>query len=93
MALSEWIYRQTDATHRIALDRLAKLVGNWLQQERAMPAEMVTQLIASDYAGDKQHQQGGITLNIADVVNTPDEKEKTRKAGLARQVRHQSANV
>jgi len=93
MALSEWTYHQTDATHRIALDRLAKLVANWLQQERGMPAELVARLIASDYAGDKQHQQGAATLNMVNADNASDEKEKTRKAGLARQVRHQSVNA
>jgi hypothetical protein len=93
MALSEWIYHKTDATHRIALDRLAKLVSNWLQQERGMSAEMVAQLIASDYAGDKQHQQGAAALIETKAMHTSEEKEKTRKAGLARQVRHQTANT
>lgn len=108
MALSEWIYRRTDATHRIALDRLARLVAEWLQQERGMPAELVTQLIASDYAGEKQHQQGNATpahtpaSNLKTSLATTcaphnkkeaDEKEKTRKAGLARQVRHQTVSA
>jgi hypothetical protein len=31
MAFSDWMYTKTDATHRIALDRLAKLVQEWLQ--------------------------------------------------------------
>lgn len=119
MALSDWIFQQTDATHRIALDRLAKLVGNWLQQERGLSAELVSQSIASDYAGDKMHQQGGngqpsaeplapqltqpqsanMDLHQSSSKRARDlgastenaEKEKTRKAGLARQVRHQAS--
>jgi radical SAM superfamily enzyme YgiQ (UPF0313 family) len=50
MAFSDWIYTRTDATHRIALDRLAKLVGEWLRQ-RGMAPEEVAALLASDYAG------------------------------------------
>ncbi|WP_047396846.1 B12-binding domain-containing radical SAM protein [Chitinibacter sp. ZOR0017] len=50
MALSDWLYQHTDATHRIALDRLAKLVGVWLQ-EGGMSAEAAEALLASDYAG------------------------------------------
>lgn len=50
MAFSDWMYTRTDATHRIALDRLAKLVGEWLQ-ERGMPRADAQALLASDYAG------------------------------------------
>ena len=50
MAFSDWIYTQLDATHRIALDRLAKLVQAWLQRQ-GMPAADAAALIASDYAG------------------------------------------
>ena len=35
MALSDWIYAKTDATHRIALERLAALVSEWLLEPRA----------------------------------------------------------
>lgn len=58
MAFSDWIFANTDATHRIALDRLAALVGQWLQQHDNMPAEEVKALLAGDYAGSAQHQQG-----------------------------------
>jgi radical SAM superfamily enzyme YgiQ (UPF0313 family) len=50
MAFSDWMYTQLDATHRIALDRLAKLVQAWLQL-RGMPAGAAAALVASDYAG------------------------------------------
>ena len=50
MAFSDWMYGQTDATHRIALDRLAALVTRWLQ-ERGMPREAALALVGSDYAG------------------------------------------
>ncbi|NDI85279.1 B12-binding domain-containing radical SAM protein [Undibacterium crateris] len=57
MAFSDWIFANTDATHRIALDRLAALVGQWLQLQGMSAADCKT-LLASDYAGSAQHQQG-----------------------------------
>jgi len=50
MAFSDWIYTRTDATHRIALDRLAKLVQEWLQV-KGMTPDAARTLLASDYAG------------------------------------------
>lgn len=48
--LSDWLYAQTDATHRIALDRLAYLVTQWLCLQGAELAEVVA-LITQDHAG------------------------------------------
>ena len=58
MALSDWIFAQTDATHRIALERLAALVTRWLieQGEERAVAEMV---VASDYAGQANRPRAG----------------------------------
>jgi radical SAM superfamily enzyme YgiQ (UPF0313 family) len=50
MAFSDWMYTKTDATHRIALERLAKLVQEWLQL-RGMAPQAAAALVASDYAG------------------------------------------
>ncbi|MFC7515414.1 DUF4080 domain-containing protein [Herbaspirillum sp. GCM10030257] len=50
MALSDWLYAHTDATHRIALDKLAALVTQWLCS-RGMAAEDAAALVDSDYAG------------------------------------------
>jgi radical SAM superfamily enzyme YgiQ (UPF0313 family) len=50
LAFSDWMYTRTDATHRIALDRLASLVREWLT-ECGMPAGAAAALLASDYAG------------------------------------------
>lgn len=50
MTLSDWLYAQTDATHRIALDRLAALVREWLCSQNHN-ADKVAALIESDYAG------------------------------------------
>ena len=50
MAFSDWLYARTDATHRIALDRLAGLVVQWLQA-RGMGQQEAGALVAQDYAG------------------------------------------
>ena len=50
MAFADWIYSKTDATHRIALDRLAKLVSLYLTT-LGMPVAAANALVASDYAG------------------------------------------
>ena len=50
MAFSDWMYGQTDATHRIALDRLASLVSKWLQVQ-GMTRESALELVQRDYAG------------------------------------------
>ncbi|WP_293933055.1 B12-binding domain-containing radical SAM protein [Iodobacter sp.] len=53
MAFSDWLYAHTDATHRIALDRLAKMVGEWLV-EQGLSELAAAELIASDYAGKQK---------------------------------------
>lgn len=50
MAFSDWLYGKTDATFRIALDRLAGLVGQWLKA-CGHDDKAVVLLLASDYAG------------------------------------------
>jgi hypothetical protein len=50
MAFSDWLYGKTDATHRIALDRLAGLVGQWLRLQ-GMRETTANALLSSDYAG------------------------------------------
>ncbi|TFW31148.1 B12-binding domain-containing radical SAM protein [Massilia horti] len=72
MTFSDWMYTRTDATHRIALDRLANLVKEWLQQ-RGMAKDEAAALIASDYAGR---------------ADSPAEKAKPTAAAPERQLRH-----
>lgn len=47
MAFSDWLYAKTDATHRIALERLAALVADWLCQQ-GESAEAVQALLHRD---------------------------------------------
>jgi len=52
MAFSDWLYANTDATHRIALDRLAALVGRYLREGGL--TEDVDALLAQDGHGVKR---------------------------------------
>lgn len=58
MALSDWLYTKTDATHRIALERLAALVTEWLR-ERGL--EEAAALVDSDYAGQANRRKASTT--------------------------------
>jgi radical SAM superfamily enzyme YgiQ (UPF0313 family) len=78
MAFSDWIYSKTDATHRIALDRLAALVCQWLQA-RGMDQAAATALVGSDYAGRLD-----APARKAETVGQP-------AAAPLRQVRHLAA--
>jgi len=76
MAFSDWIYGKTDATHRIALDKLAALVVQWLQTQ-GMDKAAASALVGSDYAGR---------------VDVPAEKAKPPVASVpVRQARHLAA--
>ncbi|MGZ3184736.1 MAG: DUF4080 domain-containing protein [Telluria sp.] len=50
MAFSDWLYAHTDATHRIALDRLARMIERWLG-ERGMAGADARALVAADMGG------------------------------------------
>ena len=56
MDFSNWLYANTDATHRIAMEKLAKLVAQWLQT-RGLSAQQANSLVASDYAGGAKAAQ------------------------------------
>jgi radical SAM superfamily enzyme YgiQ (UPF0313 family) len=72
MAFSDWIYSKTDATHRIALDRLATLVAQWLQV-RGMDKGAARELVGRDYAGR---------------IDAAADKPKPAAAAPMRQARH-----
>lgn len=75
MALSDWIYAKTDATHRIALERLAALVSEWLQTQ-GIDAVTADEILASDYAGQanqlhiksKAAKQKKVTANAEHIA-------------------------
>jgi radical SAM superfamily enzyme YgiQ (UPF0313 family) len=85
MALADWLYANTDATHRIAMERLAKLVADWLQQERAMPASDIAAQLKRDYGGQLSPEK----IPRSERKKIHEGKQQTEKnAAPARQVRH-----
>ena len=68
MDLSDWLYARTDATHRIALERLAALVAQWLR-ERGHEAEQVAAVMERDYAGQVNVRQPKAGKERGDVAN------------------------
>lgn len=81
MALSDWLYAKTDATHRIALERLAALVVEWLCS-RGADIDTITAIVSSDYAGQtgKAHKKPKANAS-----------EKTEATLPQRQARHLAA--
>jgi radical SAM superfamily enzyme YgiQ (UPF0313 family) len=59
MALSDWLYANTDATHRIALDRLARLVAEWLV-EGGTDRALVHAAMARDQPGSLKSPAGDV---------------------------------
>ena len=56
MAWSDWLYSTADATSGIALERLARMLAQWLQT-RGSSKETADALLASDYAGQAPHRR------------------------------------
>ncbi|MBC7575629.1 MAG: DUF4080 domain-containing protein [Herminiimonas sp.] len=90
MDLSDWLYARTDATHRIALDRLAALVAQWLVA-RGHAAQEAAEVLGADHAG-----QNGRLEKKAHVAL---KKEANKAAGQSaqgalpqRQARHLAAS-
>jgi len=54
-AFSEWLYRETRATHGIAQHRLAALLFRWLVEERGAERDAVGAAMAADYARGARH--------------------------------------
>ena len=75
LALSDWLYASTDATHRISPDRLGRLLDAWLEKQSADAAE---------------NQEERIRDTKSDgSVSAP--SEKNNMSATRRQQRHQAA--
>ncbi|HEY8102182.1 MAG TPA: DUF4080 domain-containing protein [Burkholderiaceae bacterium] len=70
MALSDWLYAKTDATHRIALERLAALVTEWLCS-RGAELDTVTAIVSSDYAGQTGKAHKKFKGNTSEKTEAP----------------------
>ncbi|PXX44998.1 radical SAM superfamily enzyme YgiQ (UPF0313 family) [Undibacterium pigrum] len=92
MALSDWLFANTDATHRIALDKLAALVNKWLLEVQGTAAEAIQLAMSSDYAGQAMHKQGNKADPSAPQRQTRKEAAReVTKSIPQRQARHMVA--
>ncbi len=87
MALSDWLYAKTDATHRIALDRLAGLITQWLQTQ-GVSQDAASTLLGNDYAGQFAAQA---PKRGKDKRSTVPAGELEKSAAPQRQARHLAA--
>jgi hypothetical protein len=78
LALSDWLYANTDATHRISPERLGRLLDTWLRTQSA------------DGAENQADQEDQTREAIGDVSLTAG-SEKNRVSATRRQQRHQAA--
>jgi len=87
MQLSNWLYATTDATNRIALERLAVLVAKWLVSI-GMDEEQVTAVLRSDYAGQANTK---FKTQASKKAEHSAEKKAEHAALPQRQARHMAA--
>ena len=87
MQLSNWLYATTDATNRIALERLAVLVAKWLVSI-GMDEEQVTAVLRSDYAGQANTK---LKTQASKKAEHSAEKKAEHAALPQRQARHMAA--
>ncbi len=78
LALSDWLYANTDATHRISPERLGRLLNAWL----ATP---------SVGCADNQEGQEAGSQETTDDDGAPSACEKNTMSATRRQQRHQAA--
>ena len=89
MAFSDWIYGKTDATHRIALDRLAALVAQWLQV-RGMDKDAALALVGQRLrrphrCAGRQAETGGERRRCARrAISRPEHARRTAVADAAK---------
>ncbi len=57
LRFSDWVYALTGATHRLAPERLAELLGRWLKQEGHSAAEVEARLAEDKARWDEQARQ------------------------------------
>lgn len=86
MALADWLYAETGATHQIALERLFDLVYRWLQAAGHIAPEAAQQAILADYV--KSGSKGRLSFMTRGLTVADDAVTAAKAATPARQRRH-----
>lgn len=89
LALADWLYAETGATHQIALERLFDLVYRWLISDGAVAIETAQAAILADY--QRSGSKGRLSFMPRGFTASDDAANaSSRKATPARQRRHLS---
>ncbi|MBP6529118.1 MAG: DUF4080 domain-containing protein [Burkholderiales bacterium] len=89
LALADWLYAETGATHQIALERLFDLVYRWLISDGAIAVETAQAAILADY--QRSGSKGRLSFMTRGFTASDDTANAgARKATPARQRRHLS---
>ena len=93
LALADWLYADTGATHQIALERLFDLVYRWLVADGSIALEAAQHAVLADY--QKSGSKGRLSfmhrgLTVFDDLDAASTK-RGGKATPARQRRHLAA--
>ncbi len=83
LMLSDWLYQNTDATHRLAPERLARLIRTWLL-EQGEDVVQVGQSAAEDLAALQAH-------SASSAAHAPNASQAPPATLPERQARHQAA--
>jgi len=86
MALADWLYAETNATHQIALERLFDLVYRWLQGDGGIATEVAQQAVLADYV--RSGSKGRLSFMQRGLTVSDDASAGARSATPARQRRH-----
>jgi radical SAM superfamily enzyme YgiQ (UPF0313 family) len=89
LALADWLYAETGATHQIALERLFDLVYRWLISDGSVAIETAQAAILADY--QRSGSKGRLSFMTRGFTASDDAANaSSRKATPARQRRHLS---
>ena len=86
LALADWLYAETGATHKIALERLFDLVYRWLINDGFIELEVAQQAILADY--QKSGSKGRLSFMTRGFTAADDLAKTSKSATPQRQRRH-----
>lgn len=85
ITLSNWLYKETQQTHKLALPRLFKLLFNFMTTELNLDNEKTTEHLLKDYAASGFSGKPSFMLNEENKIS-----KSPKRRSESRQKRHQN---
>ena len=85
LKLSNWLYKETQQTHKLALPRLFKLLFNFMATELNLDVEQTTEYLLKDYSASGFSGKATFMLNEANKIS-----KSSKRRSESRQKRHQT---